>query len=147
MLRDLQPDVATGRICVGLHHVELHLEAELRLVAERPPCLDGSLQRGARRNDERRAIELEVSDHDIGVDLPPWAARLDQGYRREVGKSDITGVALDGEDVAVDAHHQRRHRVMAVVVQAPLGHVAAVRQPVEITPHDTYSTISHGCQR
>ena len=52
---------ARGR--VGLHHVELELVADHRLVPEGAPRLDRTLERAARCERQRTAVELDPKTH------------------------------------------------------------------------------------
>jgi len=65
----------------------------------------------------------------------------------QVGETAVGRVAVDRQDLAVDAHRERRHRVVAVLVEPPLRHVSAVGQPVQVAPHHSHSSIPHGGRR
>ncbi len=147
MRRQVERAVATRRVGVGLHHVELHLESEMRLVAERAPGLDGALQRAPRRQRQRLPVVLEIGNGNVGIDLPAGSKGLAERHGFEIGEAHVGAVALDREDVAVDAHRQGGHGVMAVLVQPGAGDVPTMRQAVDIGPHHPNATIPHGRRR
>ena len=141
--RDVQRAETAGRVGVGLQDVELHLEAQQRLVPERTPGVDRSLQRVARPDGQWLSIELEVGDDDVGIDLPTVATCFHQWHRGQVREADIGRIPRHGQDVAIDVHRQRGDGVVAMLVQSARRHVAPMRQPVEIAPHDSYSSVPH----